>query len=143
MARHSPLPLTGLGRRGRGGRRTVAIYVYTYELQYDEGTAGDQIYGAMNRAMRTDNAREVEFWRPYMWELARALEGPGPSPCSRTLSVDGCTITPPPRGSLPFLHGGAWGWLPPTPVKLYRGIGQGAPGAGSAACGTDTLASEA
>jgi len=115
MARHSPLPLTGLGRRGRGGRRTVAIYVYTYELQYDEGTAGDQIYGAMNRAMRTDNAREVEFWRPYMWELARALEGPGPSPCSRTLSVDGCTITPPPG-------------FPPLPSRRRLGVAAAHPG---------------
>jgi len=87
--------------------------VYTYELQYDEGTAGDQIYGAMNRAMRTDNAREVEFWRPYMWELARALEGPGPFPCSRTLSVDGCTIPPPGVPSPSFTEAPGGGCRPP------------------------------
>ena len=48
----------------------VPIYVYTYELP----GASDQIYSAMNKAMRTHDARGVAFWRPLIWQVDRALE---------------------------------------------------------------------
>ena len=48
----------------------VPIYVYTYEMEEAEG---DQIYGAMNRAMRTRDAAAIGFWRPLIWQIDRAL----------------------------------------------------------------------
>ena len=47
----------------------VPIYVYTYELAGD----CDQIYGAMNRAMRNHDEGAVTFWRPLIWHLDCAL----------------------------------------------------------------------
>ena len=43
----------------------VPIYVYTYELADD----GDQIYSAMNRAMRLHDEAAIEFWRPLIWQV--------------------------------------------------------------------------
>ena len=48
----------------------VPIYVYTYELTYEADAGGDQIYGAMNRAMRTHDAAAVAFWRPLIWQVS-------------------------------------------------------------------------
>ena len=50
-------------------RHVAPIYVYTYELEGET----DQIYGAMNRAMRNYEAPAIEFWRPIIWQLDRAL----------------------------------------------------------------------
>ena len=47
----------------------VPIYVYTYELSGE----GEQIYGAMNRAMRTNDEAGIAFWRPLIWQVDRAL----------------------------------------------------------------------
>ena len=52
----------------------VTVYVYTYELPNDD--AGDQIYGAMNRAMRLRDMEGVAFWRPLIWQLDIALQVP-------------------------------------------------------------------
>ena len=53
----------------------VAIYVYTYELQpEEEGDTTDQIYAAMNAAMRDRNAAGIAFWRPLIWEVDSALQ---------------------------------------------------------------------
>ena len=49
----------------------VPIYLYTYELKDPEG--GDQIYSAMNAAMRTGDAAGLKFWRPLLWHLDQAL----------------------------------------------------------------------
>ena len=46
----------------------VPIYVYTYEL-----AAGEQIYGAMNRAMRLHDEEAIAFWRPLIYHLDKAL----------------------------------------------------------------------
>ena len=35
--------------------------------------AGDQIYGAMNTAMRLADAPALAFWRPLLWHIDRAL----------------------------------------------------------------------
>ena len=35
--------------------------------------AGDQIYGAMNKAMRLSDAPALAFWRPLLWHIDRAL----------------------------------------------------------------------
>ena len=48
----------------------VPIYVYTYELP-DEP---DQIYSAMNRAMRVHDEDGIRFWRPLIWQIDRALQ---------------------------------------------------------------------
>ena len=50
----------------------VPIYVYTYELPDDGET--DQIYGAMNRAMRLHDAHAIAFWRPLIWQVDCALQ---------------------------------------------------------------------
>ena len=50
----------------------VPIYVYTYELSDDDG--GDQIYSAMNRAMRVHDVAGIDFWRPLIWQIDRALQ---------------------------------------------------------------------
>ena len=47
----------------------LPIYVYTVELPEGE----DQIYGAMNKAMRMDDHSALEFWRPLIWQLDQAL----------------------------------------------------------------------
>ena len=47
------------------------IYVYTYELP---GEGGEQIYSAMNRAMRLCSEDAIEFWRPLIWQVDRALQ---------------------------------------------------------------------
>eukprot|EP00667_Euglena_gracilis_P000079 EG_transcript_79 len=53
-------------------RHVVAIFVYTYELAYpSEGF--DQIYAAMNKAMRLRQLEQIEFWRPLVWEIDMAL----------------------------------------------------------------------
>ena len=51
----------------------VAIYIYTYELQY-ETEEGDQIYGVMNRVMRLRDEEGIEYWRPLIYLLDSALE---------------------------------------------------------------------
>ena len=43
----------------------VPIHVYTYEL---DGEA-DQIYSAMNRAMRTQDPEAIAFWRPLIAQV--------------------------------------------------------------------------
>ena len=48
----------------------VPIYVYTYELPGEP----DQIYSAMNRAMRVHDHDAVDFWRPLIWQIDRALQ---------------------------------------------------------------------
>ena len=48
----------------------IPVYVYTYEL-ISEDT--DQIYGAMNRAMRTQDDAAIAFWRPLIWQVDRVL----------------------------------------------------------------------
>ena len=50
----------------------VPIYLYTYELKDPEG--GDQIYSAMNSAMRTGDTAGLKFWRPLLWHLDQALQ---------------------------------------------------------------------
>ena len=64
------------------GVHILPVYVYTYELPKD----GDQIYRAMNCAMRNDDRQAIEFWRPLIWLLDRALLMLPPSPgkvCTR------------------------------------------------------------
>ena len=53
-------------------RHIVPIYVYTYELPDDADT--DQIYGAMNRAMRLHDSTAIDFWRPLIWHVDKALQ---------------------------------------------------------------------
>ena len=60
-------------RQGINPRHVVAIYVYTFELKYPDDTGGDQIYGAMNKAMRLRLEKEIQFWRPLIWEIDVAL----------------------------------------------------------------------
>ena len=48
----------------------VPVYVYTYELEGEP----EQIYGAMNRAMRCHDAAGIAFWRPLIWQIDRALQ---------------------------------------------------------------------
>ena len=48
-----------------GPQHVVALYVYTYELAGE----GEQIYSAMNRAMRLRDAAAVDFWRPLIWQV--------------------------------------------------------------------------
>ena len=57
-------------REPLSARHVLPIYVYTYELP--EGN--DQIYGAMNRAMREHCRAGLAFWRPLIWRLDRALQ---------------------------------------------------------------------
>ena len=45
----------------------VPLYVYTYELSGD----GDQIYSAMNRAMRVHDEAGIAFWRPLIWQVTQ------------------------------------------------------------------------
>ena len=61
-----------LGRRGEplSPVHVLPIYVYTCELAESD----DQIYGAMNRAMRESDAEALAFWRPLIWLLDRALQ---------------------------------------------------------------------
>ena len=47
----------------------LPIYVYTYELTGD----GEQIYSAMNRAMRLHDEEAIDFWRPLIWQIDRVL----------------------------------------------------------------------
>ena len=47
----------------------LPIYVYTYELTGN----GEQVYGAMNRAMRLHDSDGIDFWRPLIWQLDRVL----------------------------------------------------------------------
>ena len=72
MGLHCVLKVYELGRQRvtLGPRHVVPIYVYTYELEGD----GDQIYGAMNRAMRLCDAAALEFWRPLIWQVDCALQ---------------------------------------------------------------------
>ena len=53
--------------------QALAIYVYTYQLR-DIGEPQDQIYTAMNTAMRLGDARSIAFWRPLIWAIDAALE---------------------------------------------------------------------
>eukprot|EP00667_Euglena_gracilis_P000047 EG_transcript_47 len=53
-------------------RDIVAVFVYTYELT-SKLEGHDQIYGAMNRAMRLRDMEKIEFWRPLIWEIDMAL----------------------------------------------------------------------
>eukprot|EP00668_Euglena_longa_P036862 GGOE01047417.1.p1 GENE.GGOE01047417.1~~GGOE01047417.1.p1 ORF type:complete len:2570 (-),score=549.43 GGOE01047417.1:1047-8666(-) len=53
-------------------RDIVAVFVYTYELS-SKLEGHDQIYGAMNRAMRLREMDKIEFWRPLIWEIDVAL----------------------------------------------------------------------
>eukprot|EP00667_Euglena_gracilis_P000049 EG_transcript_49 len=53
-------------------RHVVAVFVYTYELTYPQ-EGFDQIYAAMNKAMRLRQADKIEFWRPLIWEIDMAL----------------------------------------------------------------------
>ena len=53
-------------------RHVVPIYVYTYELEGDRDRT-EQIYGAMNRAMRLHDADALDFWRPLIWRVDCAL----------------------------------------------------------------------
>ena len=46
------------------------IFMYTYELAHE----GDQIYSAMNRAMRERDTTAVEYWRPLIWQVDKALQ---------------------------------------------------------------------
>ena len=55
MCVHTLMKVQEMQRQQRGGtnpRHVVAIYVYTYELDYEDGADQDQIYAAMNKAMR-------------------------------------------------------------------------------------------
>ena len=53
----------------------VPIYVYTYELDYPpDGGTGEQVYGAMNRAMRLSDEQAIDFWRPLIWQVDRSLQ---------------------------------------------------------------------
>ena len=45
----------------------MPIYVYTYELQGDD--PHDQIYAAMNRAMRDNDQSGINFWRPLICQV--------------------------------------------------------------------------
>ena len=51
-------------------RDVAPVFVYTYELQEE----GDQIYAAMNAAMRRYDKALVAFWRPLLWQLHKALQ---------------------------------------------------------------------
>ena len=51
-------------------QHVAPVYVYTYELPDDS----EQIYSAMNRAMRTRDAAGIELWRPLIWQVDRALQ---------------------------------------------------------------------
>ena len=53
-----------------GPLHIVPIYVYTYEMDGET----DQIYSAMNRAMRLHDDAAVAFWRPLIWHVDRALQ---------------------------------------------------------------------
>ena len=53
-------------------RHAVAVYVYTYELTAAEEPL-DQIYAAMNAAMRTGDGSAITYWRPLIWEIDVAL----------------------------------------------------------------------
>ena len=68
-----------LGRRGEtlSPVHILPIYVYTCELAESD----DQIYGAMNRAMRETDVEALVFWRPLIWMLDGALQvAPPPFP---------------------------------------------------------------
>ena len=54
-------------------RHTAALYVYTYELSYAED-GFDQIYAAMNEAIRLHDPPAIDFWRPLIWQIDVALE---------------------------------------------------------------------
>eukprot|EP00667_Euglena_gracilis_P000168 EG_transcript_168 len=54
-------------------RHCLALYVYTYEMVFTSGLT-DQIYSCMNRAMRLRDAKQIEFWRPLIWEIDQALQ---------------------------------------------------------------------
>ena len=47
----------------------LPIYVYSYELSDGD----DQIYAAMNAAMRNNDNVAIGFWRPFIWHLDQAL----------------------------------------------------------------------
>ena len=51
---------------------SATIFVYTYELPAED--QGNQIYEAMNRAMRLMDLPRVRFWRPLIWHLTTALD---------------------------------------------------------------------
>eukprot|EP00667_Euglena_gracilis_P000004 EG_transcript_4 len=76
-----------------GVRHAVALWVYSYELEGRlEAGGGDQIYQAMNKAMRLGAAEApeaLEFWRPLIWELDQALRALPPyvGPCFRGIDV--------------------------------------------------------
>ena len=55
-----------------GVRHAAAIYIYSYEMDHDEPQ--DQIYAAMNAAMRLHDPRGIAFWRPLIWEIDVALQ---------------------------------------------------------------------
>ena len=71
MAADCVMKVHELGRQGvrLSPVHAVPVYVYTYELSGE----GEQIYGAMNRAMRAHDAAGIAFWRPLIWQLDRAL----------------------------------------------------------------------
>ena len=55
-------------------QHVVPLFVYTYELLYDDADADhDQIFAAMNRAMREADATALAFWRPLVWAVDRGL----------------------------------------------------------------------
>eukprot|EP00667_Euglena_gracilis_P000162 EG_transcript_162 len=74
MALDALLKISELQRQGNlyTPRQVVAVYVYTYELNYDE-PGFDQIYATMNRAMRLAEEALIAFYRPLIWEMDQAL----------------------------------------------------------------------
>ena len=65
-----------LGRQGEplGPQHVLALYVYTAELP----DAEDQIYAAMNKAMRDGDQPALQFWRPLIWRLDQVPVSAGP-----------------------------------------------------------------
>ena len=53
-------------------RKAVAVFVYSYELD-NQDEQYDQIYRVVNDAMRNRKVAVVDFFRPFIWELSRAL----------------------------------------------------------------------
>ena len=75
----SPFSLSPLRRQQRviNPQHAVAVYCYTYELPAAD--EGDQIYSAMNGAMRDRDGAQVAFWRPMIWHVDAALQALPPT----------------------------------------------------------------
>ena len=71
MCRDAVLKVMECRRQGAtlGPLHVTALYVYTFELKDQP----EQIYGAMNKAMRDHDRAALEFWLPLIWHVDQAL----------------------------------------------------------------------